>query len=113
MDVEAITSADIQNLFNKMAGKKVTKDKARIVLNMVLDAAVDDGIITKNPAKSKRIRIAGAKSVTTEAYTVDQMRFLAQHLPDIKNPQDKTYMAIQMFSPVAIGGSPWFEVEGR
>ena len=38
--VEDITVDDVQRLFNSMAGAKTTKDKARMVLNQILDAAV-------------------------------------------------------------------------
>ncbi len=47
--VEDIEVSDIQRLFNEMDGAKTTKNKARIVLNMVLDFAVEDGIIAKTP----------------------------------------------------------------
>ena len=40
--VEDITVDDVQRLFNSMSGAKTTKDKARMVLNQILDAAVED-----------------------------------------------------------------------
>lgn len=84
MDVEEITPDDVQRLFNHMSGAKATKDKAKIVLNQILDAAVEDGLLLKNPLKSKRIKIKGVASKETPPYSVEQMRYLVQHIPEIE-----------------------------
>ena len=55
--VEDIAPDDVQQLFNNMSGAKTTKDKAKVVLNQILDAAVEDGLLPKSPLKSKRIKI--------------------------------------------------------
>ena len=47
--IEDITTDDVQRLFNGMTGAKATKGKAKMVLNQILDAAVEDGLITKSP----------------------------------------------------------------
>ena len=69
--VEDITTDHIQKLFNNMTGAKATKDKVRIVLNQILDAAVEDKIITQNPVKSRRVKITGKASKATAPYTVE------------------------------------------
>lgn len=74
--VEDITTDDVQRLFNGMSGAKATKDKARMVLNQILDAAVEDNLISQNPAKSRRVKITGKASKATPPYTVEQMRYL-------------------------------------
>ena len=66
--------------FNGMGGAKTTKDKARMVLNQILDAAVEDKLISSNPLKSRRLRITGKASKATPPYTVEQMRYLVQHI---------------------------------
>lgn len=38
--VEDITTDDVQRLFNSMTGAKTSKDKTKMVLNQILDAAV-------------------------------------------------------------------------
>lgn len=63
--VEDITTDDVQRLFNGMTGAKATKDKTKMVLNQILDAAVEDGLITKSPLRSKRIKITGKASQPT------------------------------------------------
>lgn len=100
--VENLTTDDVQRLFNGMTGSKATKDKAKMVLNQILDAAVEDGLIAKSPLRSKRIKITGRASKATAPYSVEQMRFLVQHIGDIKDPQDRAYLAIQALHPLRL-----------
>lgn len=100
--VEDITTDDVQRLFNKMTGAKTTKDKARVVLNQILDAAVEDKLISSNPLKSRRVRISGTASKCTVPYSVEQMRYLVQHINEIKNPVDRTYLALQALHPLRL-----------
>lgn len=100
--VEDITVDDVQRLFNGMTGAKTTKDKARMVLNQILDAAVEDKLISSNPLKSRRLKITGKASKTTPPYTVEQMRYLVQHIGDIQNPVDRAYMALQALHPLRL-----------
>ena len=100
--VEDITTDDVQRLFNGMTGTKATKDKARIVLNQILDAAVEDKLLIQNPLKSRRVKITGKSSKATVPYSVDQMRYLVQHIGDIKNPIDRAYMALQALHPLRL-----------
>ena len=100
--VEDITVDDVQRLFNSMAGAKTTKDKARMVLNQILDAAVEDKLITSNPLKSRRVKITGKASKPTAPYTVEQMRYLVQHIQDIHNPRDRAFLALQVLHPLRL-----------
>ncbi len=102
LTVEDITTDEVQRLFNGMTGSKATKDKAKMVLNQILDAAVEDGLIAKSPLKSKRIKITGRASKATTPYSVEQMRFLVQHISDIKDPIDRAYLAIQALHPLRL-----------
>lgn len=100
--VEDITTDDVQRLFNGMNGAKATKDKARMVLNQILDAAVEDKLITSNPLKSRRVKITGKASKPTAPYTVEQMRYLVQHIQDIHNPRDRAFLALQALHPLRL-----------
>ncbi len=100
--VEDITTDHVQALFNGMKGAKATKDKARMVLNQILDAAVEDGIIKQNPVKSRRVKVTGKASTPTAPYTVAQMQYLIQHLGDVKNPVDRAYLALQALHPMRL-----------
>lgn len=100
--VEDITTDHVQALFNGIAGAKATKDKVRMVLNQILDAAVEDGIIHQNPVKSRRVKITGKASTPTAPYSVEQMRYLVQHLGDVQNPVDRAYLALQALHPMRL-----------
>lgn len=100
--VEDISADDVQRLFNGMTGSKATKDKARMVLNQILDAAVEDKLISTNPAKSRRVKVTGKASKATAPYSVEQMRYLIQHISDIQNPVDRAYLALQALHPLRL-----------
>lgn len=112
--VENITTDEVQRLFNSMDTAKATKDKVKIVLNQILDAAVEDNLLTKNPLKSKRLKITGKESKTTQPYTVEQMRYLVQHIDDVKQPQDRAYLALQALHPMRLEevlGLKWSDID--
>lgn len=114
LNVEEITTDHVQRLFNGMNTAKATKDKVKIVLNQILDAAVEDDLLTKNPLKSSRLRITGKESKATETYSVEQMRYLIQHIDDVKQPQDRAYLAIQTLHPLRLEevlGLKWSDVD--
>ena len=100
--VEDIGPDEVQRLFNRMSGAKTTKDKARMVLNQILDAAVEDKLLASNPLKSRRVKITGEASKATPPYSVEQMRYLVQHIGDIQNPVDRMFLAIQALHPLRL-----------
>ncbi len=102
MYIEDITIDDVQRLFNDMNCKKATKDKVKIVLNQIFDAALEDGYINKNPLKSKRLKIVGGASETTRTYTTEQMQYLINHINDIENDQDKVYLVLAALHPLRL-----------
>lgn len=112
--VEDITTDDLQRMFNGMSGAKATKEKARIVLNMVFDTALEDGIISKNPMKSKRLKITGSASKETPPYTVEQMQFLVERLEKVQEPGDRAFLALQALHPLRLEevlGLKWEDID--
>jgi len=100
--IEDITPDHIQRLFNSMKGSKTTKEKAKMVLNQILEYAVEDHLLQRNPLKSKRLKITGAASKPTAPYTIEQMKYLVQHIEDIKDPVDRMYLALQALHPLRL-----------
>lgn len=98
-DIEDITTAMIQKMFNSMEGAKATKDKVKIVLNQILDWAVDDGYLAKNPMKSKRLKITGESSTPRKVYSVEQMNYIVSNIDKIKKTSDKLFIALLVFHP--------------
>lgn len=114
MAVEEITVDDVQRLFNGISGTKATKDKVKTVLNMILEAAVEDGLLERNPLKSKRLKITGKASTTTEPYTQEEMRYMAANLDKINSSSDKQYFVLLAFHPLRLEevlGLTWEDID--
>ena len=98
-DIEDITTDMIQEMFNSMEGAKATKDKVKIVLSQILDSAVEDGYLAKNPMKSKRLKITGEASTPRKAYSVEQMNYIVSNMDKIKKTSDKLFIALLVLHP--------------
>lgn len=117
--IERITTADIQQLFNEMDSAEckkttATKMKVKTVLNMVFQQAIEDGLMSQNPLKSKSIRIKGEASTVTPTYTVEQMQYLASHIDDIISAGDRNYFVLQAFHPMRLEevlGLRWKDID--
>lgn len=112
--VENICVDDIQRLFNGMDCKKATKDKVKTVLNMLLNAAVEDGILAKNPMKSTRLKITGKASKTTDVYSVEEMQYIVGHIQDVQSAVDRAYIALQALHPLRLEevlGLKWEDID--
>ena len=102
-DIEDISASDIQAVFNGMGDvSKSTKQKAHLVLNMILSQAVEDGIISRNVSKSRVVKVAGKAAKDTEPYSVEQMQYLAAHIPNVKLPADKAFLALAALHPLRL-----------
>lgn len=114
LNIEDILPADVQRVFNEMSGAKETKLKAKIVLNMIFEQAMEDGFIQKNPLKSKSIRIIGRGSKATAPYTVAQMRYLIRSIPKLTHSEDRAYLALHALHPLRLEevlGLKWKDID--
>ena len=114
-NVEDVTTADIQALFNSMGDcAKETKNKVKTVLGMIMSCAVEDGLIARNPMQSKRLRINGRKSTDTLTYSVEQMQYLVSHIGMVAAAQDRAYIALQSLHPLRLEevlGLKWRDID--
>lgn len=114
-NIEDITTADIQALFNSMGDcAKETKNKVKTVLGMIMSCAVEDGLIARNPMQSKRLRINGKKSTDTLTYSVEQMQYLVSHIGMVAAAQDRAYIALQSLHPLRLEevlGLKWKDID--
>ena len=117
MSVEDIKPFDVQSVFNQMGDTaKETKQKVKIVLNMIFEQAIEDELLRRNPLESKSIRITGTSSQATEPYSVEQMQYLVHHIDQIQKPQDRAYLALHALHPLRLEevlGLKGADVEGR
>lgn len=91
-----------------------TKKKVRTVLNMILELAVEEDIIRKNPVKSKSVKVKGKPSQETPPYSVEQMQYLLNHVNDIKKPMDRMYIVIHALHPLRpeeVFGLKWGNID--
>lgn len=117
--IEDLTSADVMCIFNGMdtperKASKSSKEKVKTVLNQILEAAVEDGLLKKNLLKCRGVKLTGEPSKSTEAYTVEQMTYLACSLGRIKKPYDRNYLAIQALHPLRpeeVLGLRWQDID--
>lgn len=102
--VEDITLDDVQGLFNSFGSKtaKTTKEKCKVVLNMIFELAVEEGLMTRNLLKSSSFRLRGGASKATEPYTVEEMRCLVEGIGRLQNPTDRAYMALHTLHPLRL-----------
>ncbi len=92
----------------------VTKNKARSVLNMIFNQALDDGLIEKSPMSSHSLRIKGKSSTATKPYSVEEMQFLVSHINDITGEQDRAYIALAALHPLRpeeVLGLQWRDID--
>lgn len=116
MNLEDITPADVQKIFNNMGKrmKQESKNKVKIVLNQIFKMAMNDDIIAKNPLEAPSIRIKGEKSTPTVPYSVNEMRYMAEHLIDIQSGTDRAWLAISISLPLRpeeVLGLTWADVD--
>lgn len=116
MNLEDITPADVQKIFSNMGKrmKQESKNKVKIVLNQIFKMAMNDDIIAKNPLEAPSIRIKGEKSTPTVPYSVNEMRYMAEHLIDIQSGMDRAWLAISISLPLRpeeVLGLTWADVD--
>lgn len=116
MDLEDITPAHVQKIFNNMGKhmKQESKNKVKIVLNQIFKMAVNDDIIAKNPLDAPSVRIKGEKPTPTVPYSVHEMRYMAEHLIDIQSDTDRAWLAISISLPLRpeeVLGLTWADVD--
>lgn len=119
MAIEDITPMDLQRLFAAMddeRGKKTTatKTKVKAVLNLIFGQAVEDGIISRNPMRSKKITVKGTADKVTQPYSVEQMQYLAAHISGLAEEQDKAFLALHVFHPFRLEealGLRWQDID--
>ena len=86
MHVQEITVDVVQEYVNSKSSQLTAKTiKEHInLMAAAFDGAVEDGLITKNPFRSKRLKIIGKESFLVQAYTEDEYRaFERKVLPNL------------------------------
>ena len=115
MQIADITTDTIQAFMNerKRYAKK-TLTEMKMVLGMILDGAVEDGYITRNCAKSKRLKIPSRKKNERTALTEEQVEDVIHHLPDLQQGRDRRFLALLVYTGMRreeVLGLRWTDVD--
>ena len=90
----------VQHFLNgraKLYKKKTVKDDLAF-LRMVLDSAVNDGIIAKNPARDKRIFNPAVEGTDTAAFTREQITAIQSSIPSLEDERERCLLALLAYS---------------
>lgn len=101
--IDCITVNDVQTFLNQRCdlAESTLKDY-RMWLSQILDAAVDDGYLAKNPARNKRIAIPSRK--VTEREALSEIDFMdVVHQLNKLSENDRLYVALAMFTGMRRG----------
>lgn len=115
--IDRITTMDLQEFFNKVGEKyaKETALKIKNIMNPVFEAAVEDGLISRNPLSSSRITICGKETVSHKAIPKDKMDAIKNALPTLSGRM-KIMAALLCYSGMRfeeILGLSWEDIDGE
>ena len=115
--IDRITTMDLQEFFNKVGEKyaKETALKIKNIMNPVFEAAVEDGLISRNPLSSSRITICGKETVSHKAIPKDKMDVIKNALPTLSGRM-KIMAALLCYSGMRfeeILGLSWEDIDGE
>lgn len=96
MDIRTITIDDVQEFMNRNAHYSAkTIREIRLVLGMVLESAREDGIISLNPARSRRLSNPSKRlKKVREPLTREQARDILAHIDDLGQERDRRFLAL-------------------
>lgn len=105
MDLKSITVDTVQTYINNKAGKCARKSiKEHITLAAeIMDGALEDGWITKNPFRSSRLKIIGQESSIVEAFTEDEYHTFEQKILPTLPRSAKLFAAITLYTGMRRG----------
>jgi len=102
--IDSITSKDVQALLNAKVG--YSRDYIRDIMNYmngIFKAAVEDGIIQKNPMDSRLIFNPSKKVNKRRALTKAEKADIVANIPRLDKRNDRMFMAFLMFTGMRPG----------
>ena len=113
MRLDAITTADVQRFYNQHAHQaRSTVRTMGILLHGIFESAIEDGLCTIDPTRSKRLTMTQKKTVR-EALPIDQAQDIINNLPRLE-PRDRVLVALLIFTGIRRGealGLQWEDID--
>lgn len=98
-DIRDITTDDIQRFMNSKADmSRKSIHEMVMVLGMVLESAVEDGILTRNPARSKRLKNPSKKKTVRNALEREQLMDIIANLHRLTDERDVLLLALLIYT---------------
>lgn len=114
-EISSITQKDIQVFLNGMESR--AESYVRDVLNIlrqIFDAAIDDDLVRKNPARSKRIVNPSKTRYERRALTESERRQIANGFSSVERRDDRLYLAFLFYGgmrPGEVLGLRWEDID--
>ena len=112
--IDEVKTSDVQTFLNQLIGQdkaRSTVDKILIALRQIFDMAVEDELISKNPAVSKKLK-KGDKAEEREPCTPMEVEAILTDLPKLK-PEDRLFVLIPLYAGTRKGetlGLKWKDI---
>ena len=117
MRLNEITTMGLQEWFNELDQKGYSHEtllKLKNVFSPVLDSAVEDGYIQRNPFSSKRLVIKGRETEHHKAIPAEKMAEIRKAIPEITNYHIRLMLAILCFTAMRLEevlGLRWEDID--
>ena len=85
-----------------------------VLISEVLDAAVEDKLIERNPAASKRVFIPSEKKTERDALTREQLLDIIRKVSSLENSTQKRFISLLLFTGMRRGevlGLRWEDID--
>ncbi|MBE5769743.1 MAG: hypothetical protein E7336_00050 [Clostridiales bacterium] len=105
MDLKDITVDTVQTYINGKApacARKTLKEHITLAAE-IMDGALEDGWIAKNPFRSSRLKIIGQESAVVEAFTEDEYHLFEREILPILPTSAKLFAAITLYTGMRRG----------
>ena len=98
--IEDITPTDVQDFLSHRAKtyKKATVKADWAMLKEVLDSAVSDDLIVKNPAKDKRVHNPAKAGEGTAPLTREQIASIQKAIPELEDSRERCLIALLAYT---------------
>lgn len=110
-----LTASDIQTFLNER--DYLAKGTLKTILGIVrqaLDMAVDDGLIVRNPAASKKIKLPSERKTERQALTTEQLFTVLSGVDHLEPGNDRRYMGLLLLTGMRKGevlGLKWEDID--
>ena len=105
--LDEITTADIQRILDGAVNTRTsppeplcvkTKKGILIMVTSILEAAKEDGLIERNPAKSRRLMLRGKEPRIVPSWEEEEWaKLYSEVLPKLKHQPERLFLLIDMF----------------